>query len=83
MLPVHDGSTVVRRLRDELGLRVPCIMVSAVAAARDNWRAWGADDFLAKPFDLESLIGVVKRAASRDARLWTQDALDTSDERAS
>jgi DNA-binding response OmpR family regulator len=70
-LPVCDGSEVVRRVRHD-ALPVRLIMVSAVRGAERNWREWGADDFLAKPFDIDRLVSVVDRATGSDAALWTQ-----------
>lgn len=71
MLPVYNGKSVLRHLRQEVAPATPCIIMSATREAAEHWRAWGADDFLAKPFDLDRLLAVVYRAMGRDATLWT------------
>lgn len=68
MLPLQDGEDVLRELRHERGLTTPFIMISAMRRASQGWRRWGADDFLAKPFDIEHLIGAVQRATSQELR---------------
>src|SRR3954465_452317 len=53
MLPEPDGATVFPRLRD-LGVTTPVLMLTARSAVRDRIQGLdaGADDYLAKPFDL-------------------------------
>ena len=67
MLPRMDGLTVLRRLRDAR-LNTPVIIVSARDAGPDIVQGLdsGADDYLAKPFELEILLARV-RAVSRRA----------------
>lgn len=57
MLPGLDGLSVCRRLR-ELGVRIPVIVLTARSAVRDRVAGLdsGADDYLAKPFDLDELL---------------------------
>ena len=57
MLPDQDGVTVCRRLRD-LGVTTPTLMLTARNAVRDRIEGLdaGADDYLAKPFDLDELL---------------------------
>lgn len=76
MLPRRDGQGVVREIRQNLKLSIPVILVSAMRRGALHWREWGADDFLAKPFDIEALLGAVRRAASLDAQIWTRTASD-------
>jgi two-component system OmpR family response regulator len=69
-LPVVDGLTVLRRWR-EAGRDMPVLVLTA----RDTWREKvtglraGADDYLAKPFELEELLArieaLIRRAAGR------------------
>jgi two-component system OmpR family response regulator len=69
-LPVVDGLTVLRRWR-EAGRDMPVLILTA----RDTWREKvsglraGADDYLAKPFELEELLArleaLIRRAAGR------------------
>lgn len=72
MLPGRDGQGVIAEIRQNLKLTVPVILVSAMRRATRNWREWGADDFLAKPFDIDALVGAVGRAAGTDAMRWSQ-----------
>lgn len=84
MLPCYDGEAVLQMLRDEVTPATRCILISAVRRAADNWRAWGADDFLAKPFDLDRFVASVARAMSGDAQIFSPHAPDgTWDEQAS
>src|SRR3954449_11360979 len=57
MLPELDGVTVCRRLRD-LGVTTPVLMLTARGQVRDRIEGLdaGADDYLAKPFDLDELL---------------------------
>jgi DNA-binding response OmpR family regulator len=57
-----DGLGVARALR-EAGSTTPVLMLTARASAqdRDAGLAAGADDYLAKPFDLDELISRVNR----------------------
>ncbi len=69
-LPVVDGLTILRRWR-EAGRDMPVLILTA----RDTWREKvtglraGADDYLAKPFELEELLArieaLIRRAAGR------------------
>jgi DNA-binding response OmpR family regulator len=72
MLPAYDGRQILARLRREIDPDVPVVMVSAISHATRNWREWGADDFIPKPFDISRLIAVVERAAGSDALRWTR-----------
>jgi two-component system, OmpR family, response regulator len=68
MLPGIDGMTVCRRLRN-LGVRTPVLMLTARTAVRDKVSGLdaGADDYLAKPFDLDELLARL-RALHRRAK---------------
>jgi two-component system alkaline phosphatase synthesis response regulator PhoP len=65
MLPLYDGHAVLQRVREEAVWNVHFILISAMPQASNQWRAWGADAFLAKPFDLDDLIDSVETGASR------------------
>jgi two-component system OmpR family response regulator len=56
-LPSIDGLTVCSRLRD-LGVLTPVLMLTARGATPDKVAGLdaGADDYLAKPFDLDELL---------------------------
>jgi len=57
MLPGRDGFSIVRALR-EVGLYTPVLMLTARGRTEDivEGFAAGADDYLAKPFDLDVLL---------------------------
>ncbi len=67
-LPIVDGLTVLQRWRQE-GRNMPVLILTA----RDTWREKvtglraGADDYLAKPFELEEMLArleaLIRRAA--------------------
>jgi two-component system OmpR family response regulator len=57
MLPSLDGISVCRRLR-ELGIHTPVLVLTARGTVPDRITGLdaGADDYLAKPFDLDELL---------------------------
>ena len=66
MLPELDGVTVCRRLRD-LGVTTPVLMLTARGEVRDRITGLdaGADDYLAKPFDLDELLARLRALRRR------------------
>lgn len=56
-LPVLDGMDVLRRIRQS-GLTVPVLVLSALGNAADRVEGLdgGAEDYLAKPFDIDELL---------------------------
>lgn len=66
MLPDGDGFAFCKQLRDA-GNYVPVIMLTARAGADDRVRGLdtGADDYLAKPFELPELLARVRSALRR------------------
>ncbi|MFN3202797.1 MAG: response regulator transcription factor [Bradymonadia bacterium] len=66
MLPDMDGFTFCKRLRDA-GQYTPVIMLTARASATDRVAGLeaGADDYLAKPFELDELLARVKSQIRR------------------
>ena len=73
MLPDGDGFAFCKQLRDA-GNYVPVIMLTARGGAEDRVRGLntGADDYLAKPFELPELLARVRSALRR--RDWHRDA---------
>jgi DNA-binding response OmpR family regulator len=67
-LPRLDGLTVLKRLR-EAGVSTPVLILTA----RDSWREKvegidaGADDYLAKPFQMEELMARLRAITRRAA----------------
>jgi DNA-binding response OmpR family regulator len=74
MLPEVDGLTVLKKIR-ETDERVPILVLSAKSTADDRIRglAFGVDDYLAKPFNLDEFLLRIERlrikATWYDARL--------------
>ena len=65
-MPVLDGHAATRRIRAELGLaRLPIIALTAGALSSERQRAMaaGMDDFIIKPFDVQSLVEGIRRHA--------------------
>jgi CheY-like chemotaxis protein/nitrogen-specific signal transduction histidine kinase len=63
-MPVLDGHSATRLIRDELGLlSLPIIALTAGALSSERLRAGaaGMDDFIIKPFDARALISSILR----------------------
>lgn len=60
MLPIMTGAEVLRMVRARGLTSIPIIVMSA-GVRLDQYRAQGADELLAKPFDINTLVGYVKR----------------------
>jgi signal transduction histidine kinase/DNA-binding response OmpR family regulator len=64
MMPLVDGFTLLRRMREDPALReVPVLMLSARAGeeSRSEGIEAGADDYLAKPFSARELVARVQQ----------------------
>jgi DNA-binding response OmpR family regulator len=66
MLPLLDGFTICQRLRNQ-GNQAAILMLTARNAVNDRVRGLdaGADDYLAKPFDLRELLARVRALGRR------------------
>jgi signal transduction histidine kinase/DNA-binding response OmpR family regulator len=62
-MPVMDGFTATRLIRDELALTLPVIAMTAgvMASEREQCIAAGMDDFIAKPIDVEQMFATMQR----------------------
>ncbi|GAC1398532.1 MAG: hypothetical protein NVSMB49_06780 [Ktedonobacteraceae bacterium] len=59
-----DGRHIVKQLKSKDETKhIPVIMFSAHPSAEETARASGADDFLAKPFEMDDLVAKVKNYA--------------------
>jgi CheY-like chemotaxis protein/HPt (histidine-containing phosphotransfer) domain-containing protein len=70
-LPDISGEEVLRRLRGDQKTRaIPAVVISAEArpAESDRLLAAGADDFLVKPIDVSTFLGVVDTMLARVSR---------------
>lgn len=65
MMPVMDGWEVLEKLRKER--QTPVLMLTALDQVRDKVKGLnhGADDYLAKPFDLTELVARVRAVIRR------------------
>ena len=62
MMPGLDGADTIACAR-RLGFRAPIVLTSA-AIARSDAMAFGADDFVSKPFEVSALTASIRRAAA-------------------
>ncbi|AJP47559.1 XRE family transcriptional regulator [Rugosibacter aromaticivorans] len=73
-LPKRDGLEVLRKLRAS-GSRLPVIVITARDAVEDRIKGldFGADDYLAKPFDVNELLArlraIIRRRSGQAAPL--------------
>jgi signal transduction histidine kinase/CheY-like chemotaxis protein len=67
-MPVMDGFTATRTIRDELQLGLPVIAMTAgvMASEREQCIAAGMNDFIGKPIDVEQMFETVVRHLGRD-----------------
>ena len=59
MMPGLDGRALTRQLRDDPSTHdLPVVICSAIADDREQWEAWasGANSFVSKPFDIDTLV---------------------------
>jgi two-component system cell cycle response regulator len=71
MMPGMDGFEVCRRIRQNpLTARLPVIMVTALdkPSDRDEGLAAGADDFMVKPVEVETLFPVMRRLLQAESK---------------
>jgi DNA-binding response OmpR family regulator len=62
LLSGKDGRTICRLLKSRPDTQdIPVVMISAHPSAAGSVRAVGADDFVAKPFDIDVLLETVQR----------------------
>ena len=74
-MPVMDGLTAIRAIRGELGLSdLPVIALTAGVLDRERHQVFlaGANDFVSKPIDLESLIDTLKSRSVRAQESGTE-----------
>ncbi|HEY7416019.1 MAG TPA: response regulator transcription factor [Ktedonobacteraceae bacterium] len=60
LLSGKDGREIVKDLKRKAETRaIPVVMISAHPSAEETARTAGADDFLAKPFDIDVLLAKI------------------------
>lgn len=68
-MPVMDGFTATRKIREELGLTVPIIAMTAgvLAFERKQCIDSGMNDFVGKPLDIPSMLDTISRYVPKRA----------------
>jgi CheY-like chemotaxis protein len=62
----QDGRKICRYLKsEEATTHIPIIMVSASRAIRLSAKEAGADDFIAKPFEMDDLVNLIEKYVDR------------------
>jgi CheY-like chemotaxis protein len=64
-MPRMNGWELAKRIRETYGREVPLVVMTAAEHAEKRAKEIDADDFVAKPFDLDSLLRVVERNVQR------------------
>lgn len=79
MLPGQDGLTLIKRLR-ETKLTTPIIVLSAKRSSTDKVACLrkGADDYLAKPFEMPELIARIEAVLRRTGDAPKSERLENS-----
>jgi len=62
-MPIMDGFTATRLIRQELKLTLPVIAMTAgvMQSEQDQCTASGMDDFVAKPLDVNKMLAAIRR----------------------
>ena len=66
LMPVMDGWACAKALRDRYGPSLPIVVMTAAEHAGKRGLEVGAQSVLAKPFDVDELLAVVRRYATHD-----------------
>ena len=76
MMPKMDGFTVLSKIRSE-GCDVPVIMLTAKSETDDkiNGLDLGADDYLAKPFEMKELLARIRAITRRKSEAVSADMI--------
>ncbi len=57
----HDGRIICKKLKTDKSIsNIPIILVSAQVQTADNYSDYGADGFIAKPFDVDELLYTIE-----------------------
>ncbi len=62
-MPVMNGWELAREFRSRYDSQVPILVLTASADARRRAEEIGANGWIGKPFDLDTLVGTVGRYA--------------------
>lgn len=62
LLSGENGCNIIKNLRkDDETKDIPIVIMSAHPTAKESAEQAGANDFLAKPFDIDELLSIVKK----------------------
>lgn len=80
MLPGIDGITLLKKIRQK-GITTPVLILTALGDISDKVDGLdaGADDYLAKPFDMRELFARIRALIRRPAQITEDDFLTFSD----
>ncbi|HHF08777.1 MAG TPA: response regulator transcription factor [Kosmotoga arenicorallina] len=70
MLPVIDGFSILRFIREEVSEELPVIMLTARGEVNDRVKGLkgGADDYVVKPFHIEELLARIEALLRRQKK---------------
>lgn len=64
-MPGINGINIIKDLKNKKSTKkIPVIIISALNGAEENARKIGASDFIAKPFDMDLMLEMVKKHMS-------------------
>ena len=73
MMPGLDGVATLKRLK-EMNLspetKIVVLTANAISGAREKYIAWGFDDYLSKPIDVNALEGILEKYLVEDAAIF-------------
>lgn len=80
-LPGIDGIEICHKLRYEACLDIPIIILTARDTLEDRVKGLdtGADDYLAKPFEMKELNARIQALVRRSQKNWTAKLLNVGD----
>ena len=74
MLPGISGVNVCKQLKtNPLTLDIPIILFSASTDIDTVWKESGADDYVAKPFDIDNLMGKILKILDKPNYISVSD----------
>lgn len=60
LLSGKDGREICKKVRDKVSKKTLIILFSAHPGILSNYKEWGADAFLPKPFDNDTLLAIIR-----------------------
>jgi len=80
MLPVVDGLTIVKAMRNKQ-IQIPVIIITGMSELQDKIEGLdsGADDYLSKPFHIEELSARIRALTRRPAIISKEQSLSFHD----